>query len=92
MDREAVLALAHVAVMQRGRTYGKPEDGFTDVARLWSALFDRKFSAEDVALALLLLKVARLKTDPSHRDSIIDLAGYAACLGEIATTEGENNE
>lgn len=92
MDRAAVLALAHAAVMGRGRAYGGPEDSFTEVARLWSVLFDRTFAAYDVALALALLKVARLKSDPGHADSIVDLAGYAACLGEITTEEGNDDD
>lgn len=92
MDRAAVLALAHAAVMGRGKSYGGPEDSFNEVARLWSVMFDRTFAAYDVALALALLKVARLKADPSHGDSIVDLAGYAACLGEITTGDGEQEE
>lgn len=91
MDRAAVLALAHAAVIGRGQAYGGPEKSFDDVARLWTVLFDRTFASYDVALALALLKIARLKNDPEHADSIVDLAGYAACLGEI-TTEQEKND
>ena len=83
MGREAVLALAHAAVMGRGHVYGGPEQSLGEVARFWSVVFDREFDASDVALALALLKVARLKADPAHKDSVVDLAGYAACLGEL---------
>jgi hypothetical protein len=31
-----------------------------------------------------LIKVARLSTNPTHKDSWIDLAGYAACGAGIA--------
>jgi len=89
MDRAAVLALAHAAVMGRGKSYGSPENSFGEVAAFWSVLFERHFTASDVALALALLKVARLKADPSHNDSIVDLAGYAACLGEIVGGEDD---
>ena len=85
MDRAAVLALAHAAVMGRGKSYGSPERSFFEIARLWSVFFDREFTPGDVALALALMKLARLKANPSHNDRIIDLAGYAACLGEIQT-------
>ena len=34
-----------------------------------------------------LLKVARANENPSHADNYIDIAGYAACAGEI---EGVN--
>ena len=92
MNRAAVLALAHAAVMGRGRAYGGPERSFYEIARLWSVFFDREFTAGDVALAMALMKLARLKADPSHNDSIIDLAGYAACLGEIETFTEDDEE
>jgi hypothetical protein len=36
----------------------------------------------DVAAMLALLKIARLQQSPNHRDSWVDLAGYAACGAE----------
>ena len=41
---------------------------------------------KDVATMMALLKVARIATG-SNPDSFVDLAGYAACAGEIATKE-----
>lgn len=41
-------------------------------------------SAKDVAVMMALLKVARIATGNSP-DSFVDLAGYAACAGEVAT-------
>ena len=38
---------------------------------------------KDVATMMGLLKVARIATG-SNPDSFVDLAGYAACAGEIA--------
>jgi len=34
-------------------------------------------------LCLIDLKLARLAHDPSHQDSILDVAGYAAVLQEV---------
>jgi hypothetical protein len=31
-----------------------------------------------------LLKLARIRSNPGHSDNWIDLAGYAACGGELA--------
>lgn len=45
---------------------------------------------KDVAAMMGLLKVARIATG-SNPDSFVDLAGYAACAGEIATQD-ENTE
>jgi hypothetical protein len=38
----------------------------------------------DVAMMMLLVKVARLMHSPGHQDSHIDIAGYASILEEIA--------
>ena len=43
-------------------------------------------SAKDVAMMLALLKVARIHNG-DKMDSFIDLAGYAACAGEIVGKE-----
>lgn len=66
----------------RANTYGGPEDSFNTIAALWSAYTSRPYTASDVAVMLALLKVARLKNSPDHRDSWVDLAGYAACGAE----------
>jgi hypothetical protein len=38
----------------------------------------------DVAMMMLLVKVARLMHSPGHQDSHIDIAGYASISEEIA--------
>ena len=86
MSREAVLALAHAAVMSRGEAYGGVEDNFSSIADLWTLWLDGsdgRVTSKDVAVMLALVKIARLKSDIDHQDSIVDLAGYAACLGEL---------
>jgi len=88
VGREQILALAHVAVNSRGRQYGAPEENFTRLAAVWTALtvdrLDVEFDAHWVAIFLAALKLVRVAEDPSHQDSWVDLAGYAACGGEIA--------
>ena len=82
------------AVGDRGLNYGKPEDNFDRIARLWNvhltnrgmnALFH--LTATDVAVMCALLKIARLQHTPDHLDSWVDLAGYAACGAEIAIVD-----
>jgi hypothetical protein len=41
-------------------------------------------TAYDVAMMMLLVKIARLMNSPGHQDSHIDIAGYASILEEIA--------
>lgn len=81
--REDVLCDAIAAVTGRPKYYGEPEDSFCRVALVWKAIFpERAWTASDVALALAALKLVRLSFHPDHRDSAVDLAGYAACQAE----------
>lgn len=79
-DREAMLKEAITVVTQdRNREYGGPEDSFGLIANYWTVLFGIHITPVQVALALDLLKTARLQANPYHRDSWVDKAGYAAC-------------
>lgn len=74
---------------QRTQDYGTPEDSFNTIAALWGAYNRKIFSSADVAIMLALLKIARLKADKTHKDSWVDLAGYAACGAECALPKQE---
>jgi hypothetical protein len=86
MNRNECLNAARVAVADRGLNYGKPEDSFAKTAALWTAFLGYPVKVTDVPIMLALLKVARLANDPTHGDSAVDLAGYAACLAEVAAS------
>lgn len=86
MTREDVLNDAKECVCKnREDDYGSPEDNFQTIANLWTAYLDHSISAKDVAVMMALLKIARIKTGTFKADSWVDLAGYAACGGEIAS-------
>ena len=92
--RKRVLNEAEKCVCgQREQDYGTPDDSFNLIAKLWTtyvstgSLVDLVFDAKDVAAMMALLKIARISENPQHMDSWVDLAGYAACGGEIAGTE-----
>ena len=81
-DRQRVLALALDAVTRdRNADYGEPEDNFADIARLWNAYKGPgiPFSPTDVAVLMILVKIARISTSPMKEDHWVDIAGYAAC-------------
>lgn len=59
----------------RALTYGEPEDSFRRIAELWSTYRGVAFTSQDVAMMMILLKVAR----GHQQDTYIDIAGYAAC-------------
>ena len=68
---------------QREDDYGKPEDNFAKIADLWTAYSGYPFNSVDVAMMMALLKIARVSSGHGSEDSFVDLAGYAACGGEI---------
>lgn len=87
MKRAEILEAAHICVCgEREQDYGSPEDSFGLIAQLWTAYMGTLFTSKDVAMMLALLKVARIHNG-DKMDSFIDLAGYAACAGEIVGKE-----
>ena len=95
MTREEILKAARSCVCgEREEDYGTPEDNFRMIAALWTSYLRQKCVSlatdicilpSDVAAMMALLKIARIGTGSGRADSWIDLAGYAACGGEIAT-------
>lgn len=87
MTRKEILAEAEKCVCaDRNLQYGEPEDNFNTIAKLWSVFLDIPISAPQVAAMMCLFKIARLKGSCyESKDSWVDLIGYAACGGEIAT-------
>ncbi len=84
MKAEAFLDHAAGIVTRRRSSYGDPGDLFAHIAARWSLTLGTKISPAQVALCLIDLKIARLASDPHHLDSQVDVAGYAACLQEVA--------
>lgn len=86
MKRADILHTAEKCVCgQREQDYGSPENNFQTIADFWSVYKGVKFSTSDVAMMMVLLKVARIKSGGGTEDSFVDLAGYAACGGELVT-------
>ena len=94
MTRKQILDRAIECVTgEREQDYGSPESNFLLIARLWTAYCGFGFSAKDVAMMMSLLKIARIKNGGGSGDSYVDLAGYAACAGEVAEAqEAMDNE
>ena len=93
MTREEVLDGARQCVCgQRQEDYGSPEDSFRAIGLLWEAYLntrclgagsDVSIMPEDVAAMMALLKIGRIAAGEPKADNWVDLAGYAACGGEL---------
>ena len=90
MKRADILSTAAEYVTKdRAATHGDAERNFGLIAAYWSAHLDHPITAVDVAAMMTLLKLARIKSNAANPDNWIDLAGYAACGGEIATEDAQ---
>ena len=70
----------------RNEAYGHPLQDFQRVAVIWSGILNVLVTPEQVGLCLAGLKLAR-EAYQHKRDHLIDLAGYADCLQQIADTK-----
>jgi len=69
----------------REKEYGDKTANHNWIATLWNFWLQQRpqqeyLSAYDVAMMMLLVKIARLMQTPGHQDSHIDIAGYATQL------------
>lgn len=91
ISRADVLKRAEECVCgHREQDYGSPEDNFKVIADLWNGYLQldpegKQINSKDVAMMMALLKVARARSEFATDDCFIDLAGYAACAGEIVS-------
>ena len=90
---------------QREQDYGTPESNFQLIADLWNGYLGTKYRYPDdnkpinvnplkpldVSMMMALLKIARIRNGGGSGDSFVDLAGYAACGGEIWVLQKETN-
>ena len=84
-EQMSVLKEAHKIIYgDREKTYGHPAKNLETIAIMWQAFLDARgqvsLTAKDVAVMMILLKAARLANDPGHRDSVVDICGYAALI------------
>lgn len=88
IGRQDVLDAARFCICgKRDEDYGSPEHNFDKISRLWNSyLGDNVTDAHDVAMMMALLKIARAKAG-THLDNYVDIAGYAACAGEIVASK-----
>ena len=83
MSTAAMLKHAADILADRSKTYGDAREAMATIAARWSLTLGQPVTPAQVVLCMMDLKLARLQRDPTHRDSMIDLIGYAAVLHEV---------
>ena len=86
LEDDVTLAGAHLTAV-RGERYGHPSENFSRIASLWEPILGVEVTPQQVGLAMIAVKLARLIETPDDEDSIRDLAGYAATLDMLAGRE-----
>lgn len=67
----------------REKTYGDTGKNLRLIAQYWSTHTGINITETDVCIMMQLLKIARLKNNPEHDDSWIDIAGYVALKNKL---------
>ena len=86
MNARDYLNEARATIEDRGLDYGHPSDNMERTARLWTAYLEIPVQAEQVAICMVLVKLAR-SMETSKVDNFVDACGYLAIAGQIATEE-----
>lgn len=83
MSGAPMLQRAADVLVERSKTYGDPRQSMSAVAARWSITLGHAVTPAQVVLCLMDLKLARLQHDSAHRDSMVDLIGYATILNAV---------
>lgn len=82
MTESVLLEAERIVNGPRQTDYGTPLDNWSRTAALWSAYLGVSVSAEQAAMCMVLVKVAREANRP-QRDNLVDGAGYFAVIEKI---------
>lgn len=91
---EALRKAAALISGDRDAQYGGPKENFDRIAKVWSVILGIDVTAEDVAMCMVGVKVARYASKSGFQaDTWIDVAGYAGCGYEVgeALSLGEDS-
>lgn len=84
-----------IAIVRGNResVYGPPDQNFRTIAAFWSNWLSVRLKTPleidgaDVCYLMQLMKLARLANSPRHRDSVVDVVGYADCVDMVWSRE-----
>ncbi|MCC5991719.1 MAG: hypothetical protein JJT99_04265 [Rhodobacteraceae bacterium] len=83
MTRSMILTAAEQVLESRAAAYGPASASLEKIAARWSQVLECEVTPAQVVLCMIDLKMVRLTHDPDHRDSLIDVIGYAALMPEV---------
>ena len=88
--RDLAALAAELVCGDRNNEYGHPLDDFSRAAMIWSAILGVEVTAEQVALCMVGVKIAREVHRPK-RDTIVDGIGYFLTLAMVREERAERD-
>lgn len=79
---------ARLVSEDRQDAYGHPLDNLDRAARIWSVIIGAEVTAEQVALCMIGMKIARQVHKPKA-DTVVDIIGYALTLNMVEVERAE---
>lgn len=88
MNGSEILTQAHELVNgPRQDDYSHPFDDYYKVKELFRTMTGHDLTVKDAVTFMICVKLARMSTNAQqgrwHRDSVVDAAGYLACLSMV---------
>ena len=80
--RDIAMYAAELVSGDRQEAYGHPLDNLTRASKIWAVILGCEVSAEQVALCMVGMKIAR-EVNQSKPDTVVDGIGYFLTLGMI---------
>lgn len=75
IDTTIATEAVSLVTSDRQASYGHPSQNFSDTAKLWSVVLGIEVTAQQVALCMVQVKIAREIHAPK-RDNLVDTVGY----------------
>lgn len=79
-----------ILLNDRIEDYGNPKESFEKIANYWSVFLNKKLTSKDVAVMMILFKVAR-EQHKHKEDNILDICGYSLLTNFIEETKNESD-
>lgn len=90
MDKVEILKKAcDIVTGERENQYGTTWRTHARIADYWSTYLDMVVTPSDVAVMMVLLKVARTQGGGFVEDNFVDMCGYSAIAAELRNHENE---
>lgn len=67
----------------REQDYGSATQNFINISKMWSVILSKEVTTGQVIQCMIALKQCRLLNQPDHRDSWVDICGYAGVWEKV---------